>query len=233
MDHLYDMKINARTWLLICCAAVPWTAQAQPSNLNDNGVPLHSSLVIKATPSSLLDRFCAMIPVGAEYNYKKRLGIGVNWAIPVIRTKHIRNTNIVEQFNRNVKADVYLRCYFSPAKRNQFFIGVEWFYKEQFYHINAVSYEDDSYMAASDNADIRKFVTGFGFYLGERFNLKKNWGIDLYAGMGTKTVINHVYADNKKIIGGHNEAMFPDEDSYNGTRSPLYFPFGLSLNYRF
>jgi hypothetical protein len=210
----------------------------RPPTHNDQENKLYS-WSLKATPSSLLDRFCPNIPVGMEYNFKEQFGAGLNLSIPVSGTKRFRNSNATHTFSRNTRTELYARYYFNPGHRKgQWFLGLEGFYKEQFFLANYISYEKGSYETySSQNAQVRKFASGAAVYLGIRSNTAKHLYLEVYTGIGKKQVNTHIYADNATHTGDRGIGYFPksaaNEDEHDANRSKVYFPLALSLCYRF
>ena len=215
--------------LSVCCR----TTNAQ--HLGTYRLQCSNCLSIKATPTTLANRYSSELPIGLEYGFGKDAAVILEAGIPLNGAIHKKGK---DSYRYDYLLRTEVRLYFGYYKNAKWHIGLEGFTKQQAYHETNGGYMvtegysvDYSYAAA----DVQKRVVGGDIKLGVCSRVFANLFLDFYVGIGAKSV--SIDRDNIKDLRGpekatrffiyaHNEDDVPDQATL------AYFPVGVTLSWQ-
>jgi hypothetical protein len=236
-----------KTKLIIatCCLLSAEVVHAQNTFLKNNRKRSYNDdwnfsnrIAIKLTPTSLLDPYGALLPVGFEYYPDYKYGISLDFGFPLY---YVLNNNYSD-YNKTINSDFKLRAdvrqYFRFRKRSCLFFGAEAFYRNQkmtlrnsyFHFIDNTCYEFSEAKASKD-------AFGFGLIFGSSYKLADRLLLHSNIGIGFRVInmspIWDINTATPYFKGSFVSLELPNEDRVGDHDLNIYIPFAIKLAYCF
>jgi hypothetical protein len=139
-EHTDTMK-QPRQFLLYLCFLLAFTAKGQdntvmprryhrPVNYSDDW-DFNNRIAVKLTPSSLVDPYGALLPIGLEYYSSNKYGVSIDFGFPLYYVLNNGHFDYHKTINSDFKVRADVRQYFRFRKRSRMFFGAEVFYRNQ------------------------------------------------------------------------------------------------------
>jgi hypothetical protein len=193
---------------------------------------------IKLTPSSLLDPYGALLPVGIEYYLDNKYGFNLEFGFPLYYALNNKRFDNYKHINSDFKVRADIRHYFGYSKNSRLFYGGEMFYRNQhmslkdsyFHFINNHCYEFAEGQAVKD-------IFGFGFFMGRTQKLSQHFFLETHLGIGLRIINMSPQMDfsnsNYYFKGSFVSLEPPNEDRVGDHDLNIYVPFAIKLTYLF
>lgn len=229
--------------LLMCCSL---TNIAQPLQFSNK-------FAVKVTPSSLLDIEASQLPVGIEYLFAKKYGVGIQVSIPL---KTFVFSNGETKVKSDMKYRIELRDYALITKKARYFFGVEAYYRKMELALSAGKYLMQNYdKTATDilgnvltggtaqiySGDLVRTQKGVGLFFGSMTRIAGNFYFDWNIGIGfhfTNGTYSNMVKDPNQVNGPYGRLAPKNglvENTYNiyrdGAYKMFYTPMALRLSY--
>jgi len=193
---------------------------------------------LKLTPSSLLDPYGALIPIGLEYNAGNNCGISLDLGLPLFYVLNNGRYEPQKSISTDFKIRTDIRQYFHFRKHTRFFAGAEMYYRYETATIkNSYFHFLDNNCYAFDKAKIEKNNFGFGFITGMTQKLSDHFFIEYNIGIGVRiinTTPNWQMDTTKSFFKGTFVSLeLPNEDRVGDHDVNIYIPFGIRVCYQF
>lgn len=197
---------------------------------------LSNHVVLKLTPTSWADPYGALFPLGMEYYFGERFGVGLDVGIPMY---YVLN-NLMGKQHKTIRSDIKLhteaRQYFRLRERSRLYFGAELFYRRQemdqtqgeLHYTSGLNY-------AYDHIRATKYAYGTGIFVGYVRKLSAHFLAEGHTGLGLR-MINMETDLNVKNLTPHTEASFnslalPNEDRVGDRDFHLHLPFAIKIAY--
>lgn len=199
---------------------------AQNNSNNENSFTTKESYITFDVFSSL-NVFSPRWRVGYIKNINPKWKVGLNLGYGY---KNISYTYFLDHFEENFKLWELRPEVYKVYKRNEKvvrYLSVELYYinhKDVFY--DTYYYPKGGGEISYDKTDYKRDKYGFNFNVGEFVNIRKHFGLNIYAGMGLR--MRHVSFTN--IVDSRPSETFVDMFDFNEYREKEGLDFGLSYS---
>jgi len=193
---------------------------------------------LKLTPTSLLDPYGALLPLGVEYYSSSRLGFGLDLGFPLFYVLNNRRFDYDKRLKFDFKIRMELRRYFRLREKSRLFYGAELYYRYQkmILHNSYFHFIDNTcYSFAEAEAVKNNFGTGFMF--GAVRKPSDRLSLEAWLGAGVRLIYMSPRTDlsgNPTFFKGSFVSLEPpNEDRVGDHDLNIYVPFGIKLSYLF
>ena len=191
------------------------------------------------TPSSFLDPYGALCPVGLSYYFGERYSISAEAGFPLYYVLNNYTGNPEKTINSDYKARIAIQQYFRLRERSRCFFGAEMGYRNQemylrdsyLRYINGESFHYSSVNATKSLYTLGAFV-GMSCKLSERFMLDGHLGLGLRL-LNMKTDLNTTGLTPFAGSGSFSSLVPPNEDRIGDRDINIYLPFAIKIVYLF
>ncbi len=160
---------------------------------------VNGELSLKITPSSVVDPWGGMLPIGLEYGFSRTWSASYELGVPLFYKLYASSFKEDIRMNFDIKSRVEFRKYFlteGDTKNLLAFIGFEAAYRKQKYHINSPSfyYEGESSnhnKVYFNDADVVRMKLSGAVLGGMQYNISGGVTIEWYMGIGLSDVYTH------------------------------------------
>ena len=195
-------------------------------------------IALKLTPTSVLDPYGSLAPVGLEYYFRNKYGVSLDVGIPLFYCINSKQYNDYKRINSDFKIRADFRQYFGFCRKNRFFAGAEVFYRYQnmdlqhsyFHFLDNMCYQ-------FTNAKASKNIFGFGAIAGISHKFTNHFFLEGNIGIGLR-IINmtpqwDINAAKPYFKGSFVSLELPNEDRVGDHDLNIYIPFAIKLSYLF
>lgn len=193
---------------------------------------------IKYTPTSLLDCYGALLPLGMEYYFHEQFGVNFDVGFPLYYVLNNYRDKPKKSINSDYKLRLGVTQYFRQRERSRLYCGAEVFYRRQGAELKD-SYlhfiDGNCYPYSSINAT--KSMYGMGILLGISRKLSEHLILEGHLGIGLRVI--KVNSDlNKNAVTPYLEQSFisiipPNGDKVGDRDLNIYIPFAIKIGYLF
>jgi hypothetical protein len=142
---------------------------------------------IFATPTSYIDVTGSNMPLGVEYDFPNRWGLGISCSLPLSRQFLIPAMyDLGTSLKSDFKTDLYVRRYVKLRKNVRSFVALDVFYRRQliYRHNDAYYLADDASNGNGYSTALeRKQIFGFNVHCGTSLQIANNFWADFFIGI--------------------------------------------------
>jgi hypothetical protein len=238
--------------IIISFFLLPLTLFAQKGKKNSNYTPLKQvrkhyrgetwtisrQISFKYTPTSLLDSYGALLPLGAEYYFHEKFGVSFDVAFPLYYVLNNYRGKPQKKINSDYKLRLGAKQYFRLREKSRLYCGAEVFFRCQ----EAVL--KDSYLHFIDgncypysSINVTKSIYGVGLLLGMSRKLSEHLILEGHIGAGLRMIkMNSDFDKNASVP--YPEKSFlslipPNGDRVGDKDLNVYAPFAIKIGYLF
>jgi hypothetical protein len=188
------------------------------------------------TPSSFIDPYGALCPVGLGYYFGNRYSIHIEAGLPLYYVLNNYAGNPRKTVNSDFKVRAAIQQYFLLKERNRCFFGAESSYRRQemylqhsyLRYINGMSYDYTGINAV-------KTIYCLGAYVGTSHKLSERFMLDAHLGLGLR-ILNMETDFNPAGLNPVKRGTFsslvpPNEDRVGERDINMYLPFAIKIAY--
>lgn len=198
----------------------------------------NNRFAIKLTPTSLLDPYGALLPLGVEYYLNNKYGFSLDFGLPLYYSLNNQKFDNYKHINSDFKVRADIRHYFRFRRKSRLFYGGEVFYRNQnmslnnsyFHFINNHCYEFTEGITV-------KNIFGFGFFMGRTQKLSEHFSLESYLGIGLRIINMSPQMDFSNtpyyFRGSFVSLEMPNEDRVGDHDLNIYLPFAIKISYLF
>jgi hypothetical protein len=200
---------------------------------------LDQRVAFKLTPTSLLDGYGALCPIGIEYYLNDKFGISFDVGIPLFYVLNNYRDNLHKKIDSDFKLRLDARQYFRLREKNRMFFGAEAFFRRQ-YMVLQDSYlhfaDGSSYSYTTLNANKSTFgasvLLGYSRLLSQHFILEANVGvgfriINMKSDLDITQNLPYDLKDPFLVL------LPPNGDRVGDKDINIYIPFAIKIGYLF
>lgn len=188
------------------------------------------------TPSSFLDPYGALCPVGLGYYFGNRYSIHTDVGLPLYYVLNNFAGNSEKTVNSDFKVRASIQQYFLLKERNRCFFGAESGYRRQemylrnsyLHYINGMSYDYTGINAI-------KTIYSLGVYIGTSRKLSERFLLDAHLGLGLRILNMETNFDPSGLSpvkrGSFSSLVPPNEDRVGERDINMYLPFAIKIAY--
>lgn len=230
-----------RSFLIVLLFGVSYTVQAQAGSQGKKRpriIPwtISDRFTVSLTPSSFLDPYGALGPVGLAYYFGDRYSAHAEFGFPLY---YVLN-NYAGQPRKTVNSDFKIRTsvqqYFLLREKSRCFFGAEMAYRCQemylkdsyLHYVNGKSYDYSGINAT-------KTVYSLGAFLGLSRKLSERFLIDGHLGLGLRVLNMETNLDITGLTPRPKQSFTtlipPNEDRVGDRDINIYLPFAIKIAY--
>ncbi|KAA5533543.1 DUF3575 domain-containing protein [Taibaiella lutea] len=218
-------------------AQVPFSKNHRKPNYTDSW-NFSNRIAVKLTPSSLLDPYGALLPVGFEYYPNYKYGISLDFGFPLYYALNNQRFDYHKTINSDFKLRADIRQYFMFRKHNCLFFGAEAFYRNQKMTLqNSYFHFIDNTCYKFSEAKANKDAFGFGLIFGNSYKLANRLLLQGNIGIGFRIInmspVWDVNVATPYFKGSFVSLELPNEDRVGDHDLNIYIPFAIKLAYCF
>jgi hypothetical protein len=193
---------------------------------------------IKYTPTSLLDSYGALLPLGMEYYFHEQYGVSFDVGFPLYYVLNNYRDKPKKSINSDYKLRLGVTQYFRLRERSRLYCGAEIFFRRQGAELQ------DSYLHFIDgncypysSINVTKSIYGAGLLLGISRKLSEHLILEGHLGVGLRVI--KMNSDlNKNAVTPYREQSFisiipPNGDKVGDRDLNIYTPFAIKIGYLF
>lgn len=199
---------------------------------------LEQRVSFKLTPTSLLDSYGALLPLGLEYYFDEKFGISFDVALPLYYVLNNARDAPHKKINSDYRLRADIRQYFGLREHSRFYFGAESFFRHQtmtledsYLHFN----NGDCYDYSIINA--RKSVFGFGVFTGYARRLSEHFILEGHLGIGARVINMKTDLDIDALIPVKGKTFTvldpPNGDRVGDRDINIYVPLAIKIAYLF
>lgn len=200
---------------------------------------LDQRVAFKLTPTSLLDGYGALCPVGIEYYLNDKFGISFDIGIPLFYVLNNYRENLHKKIDSDFKLRLDARQYFRLREKNRMYFGAEVFFRRQ-YMVLKDSYlhfaDGNSYSYSTLTANKSVFgasaLLGYSRLLSPRFILEGNVGMGFRA-INMKSDLDINQNPPYDLKDPFLVLLPPNGDRVGDKDINIYIPFAIKIGYLF
>lgn len=199
---------------------------------------LSNCAALKITPGSWVDPYGALFPVGFEYYFGEKFGLGFDLGLPMF---YVLNNTMGKQhktLNSDIRIRIEARQYFRARARCRLYYGAEVFYRYQNLELdNGDMHYVDGAIYAYDHIRGDKYSYGAGVFLGYARKLSEHLVLEGHVGLGLRIIRMETDIDTRTLVP-QGESRFsslvpPNEDRIGDRDLNLHLPFAIKIAYLF
>jgi len=199
---------------------------------------LSNCAALKITPSSWADPYGALFPVGFEYYFGEKFGLGFDIGLPMFYVLGNTMGKQHKTLNSDIRFHAEVRQYFRLRERCRLYYGAELFYRYQNLELDNgdLHYMDGAiYTYGHIRGD--KYGYGAGVFLGYARKLSEHLLLEGHIGLGLRMVRMETDIDTRALVP-RMESRFsslvpPNEDRIGDRDLNLHLPFAIKIAYLF
>ena len=193
---------------------------------------------LKYTPTSLLDTYGALLPLGAEYYFHEKFGVSFDVGFPLYYVLNNYRDKPHKEINSDYKLRLGVTQYFRLREKSRLYCGAEVFFRRQ----EAVL--KDSYLHFIDgncypysSINVTKSIYGIGLLMGMSRKLSEHLILEGHVGAGLRMIkVNSDLDKNASVPYVEQSFMSiipPNGDKVGDKDLNVYIPFAIKIGYLF
>jgi hypothetical protein len=212
---------------------MPFGSKAQDE---DRKLYLSNRFMIKATPTSILDRAAAHIPIGAEFLFDDEYGISLEVGIPLLRVYERWGRENDVKFHSDWRIRVDGRYYFANGRHLRVFMGGEGFWRKLKFS-DEYGYYRTGYKSATtyQSAKGTRVELGGAYFMGLMVKCTQRIFIEGRVGVGVKTVMASYYDVNGTgggtVAPAYIGTFYSRDMTWSGFALDTYTSTGIKIGF--
>lgn len=209
-----------------------------PKNNKAEAWTLEQRVSFKLTPTSLLDSYGALLPLGLEYYFDEKFGVSFDVALPLYYVLNNYRDAPHKKINSDYRLRADIRQYFALRQNNRFYVGTEAFFRHQtmtledsYLHFINGHYYEYSFINA------RKSVFGFGVLTGCAKRLSERLILEGHLGIGVRVINMRTDLDIDALVPVKGKTFTvldpPGGDRVGDRDINIYIPLAIKIAYLF
>lgn len=193
---------------------------------------------VTLTPSSVLDPYGALLPLGLGYYFGERYSVHFEAGFPLYYVLNNAMGQPEKTVNSDFKLRTEIRQYFRLREKNRCFFGAESSFRNQ------EMYLKDGYLhyvsGASYNysrVNATKTVYSLGIFAGTSRKLSEHFILDAHLGLGLRYLKMKTDFNTTGLTPVMKDAFIalipPNEDRVGDQNLNIYLPFAIKIGYLF
>lgn len=179
--------------------------------------------VLKLNLGSIISVDEALLPVGVEYRWGRRISTSAEVGIPLFfNTFSYKNSEGAQKdMSFDIRYGFDFRCYFELESENVLFLSLTSSARQQKYKVTDGEYYGVRYYYEFKSVDINKWTYTINFMSGTQVNITRKLFFEIQSGLGIEYItLGRSNFIGQKVVGYYN--------SYEGHPSPI--PWGKGVD---